>query len=234
MKINMKPFSLFLTCGVFMLSQNTIAQIFEIKKASKLYDVAIDVPCDQNKCGGKAKIDLFQKGKTKKFQSFSSLDLTTYLDKNSKPSINVVQLYGEQSPLIFNDFNFDGQEDIAIRNGNAGAYGGPSYDIYVFNRTRNKFVLSDELSKLTHESLGMFKVDADQKRILTFNKSGCCYHIRSEYVVVPKKGLRLVKEFIEDATVAAGDKVKVTERTLNNGHWVESTKYYPIKQYYKD
>ncbi|MEG0483181.1 MAG: hypothetical protein RR569_08745, partial [Acinetobacter sp.] len=74
----------------------------------------------------------------------------------------------------------------------------------------------------------------DQKRILTFNKSGCCYHIRSEYIVVPQKGLRLVKEFIEDSTVAAGDKVKVTERTLSKGRWVESTKYYPIKQYYKD
>lgn len=234
MKIKMKPFNLILTCSVLILSQNTTAQIFEIKKASKLYDVAIDVPCDQNQCGGKAKIDLYQKGKTKKFQSFSSADLTTYLGKDFKPSVNVVQLYGEQSPLIFDDFNFDGQEDIAIRNGNEGAYSGPTYDIYVFNRTRNKFVFSDELSALTHENLGMFKLDADEKRILTFNKSGCCYHIRSEYVVVPQKGLRLVKEFVEDATVAAGDKVKVTERTLNKGRWVENTKYYPIKQYYKD
>ncbi|WP_407640379.1 XAC2610-related protein [Acinetobacter piscicola] len=217
-----------------MLSQNTIAQIFEIKKASKHYDVVIDVPCDRNECGGQAKIDVYKKGQTKKFQHFLSTDLTTYLGKDFKPSVNVVQLYGEQSPLIFDDFNFDGQEDIAIRNGNEGAYGGPTYDIYIFNRTRNKFVFSDELSALTHENLGMFKLDADKKRILTFNKSGCCYHIRSEYVVVPQKGLRLVKEFIEDATVAEGDKVKVTERTLNKGRWVENTKYYPIKQYYKD
>lgn len=219
---------------MFMLSQNTLAQIFEIKKASKLYDVVIDVSCEGNKCDGQAQIDVYKKGQTKKFQHFSSADLTTYLVENFKPSVNVVQLYGEQSPLIFDDFNFDGQQDIAIRNGNEGAYGGPSYDIYVFNRTRNKFVFSDELSKLTHENLGMFKLDTDKKRILTFNKSGCCYHIRSEYVVVPQKGLRLVKEFIEDATVAAGDKVKVTERTLDKGRWVEHTKYYPIKQYYKD
>lgn len=217
-----------------MLSQTSVAQFFEIKNASELYDVAIDVTCELNECGGEAKIDLFQKGKMKKFQSFSSTDLTTYLGKDFKPSVNVVQLYDEQSPLIFDDFNFDGSEDIAIRNGNYGAYGGPTYDVYVFHRTRNKFVLSEELSALTHENLGMFEVDQEQKRISTFNKSGCCYHIRSEYMVVPQKGLRLVKEFIEDATAAAGEKVKVTERTLSKGRWMENTKYYPIAQYYTD
>ena len=144
-----------------------------------------------------------------------------------------MQLYGEQSALIFADFNFDGSEDVAIRNGNYGAYGGPTYDVYVFHRTKNKFVLSEELSALTHENLGMFEVDPKQKRILTSNKSGCCYHIRSEYIVIPKHGLSLVREFIEDATVQAG-KVKVTERMLNLGRWIEKVHYYAVDEYYKN
>ena len=166
------------------------------------------------------------------FQILSSDDLYFSLDVSNSPSVNVVELYGEQSPLIFDDFNFDGTEDLAIRNGNYGSYGGPVYDIYVFNQSKNKFVLSQELSVLTQENLGMFELDKKRKRIITFNKSGCCYHIRSEYQVVPRKGLLLVREFIEDATSPQGDQVEVTDRNLVNGRWKEKTKYYPTAKYY--
>ena len=63
-------------------------------------------------------------------------------------------------------------------------------------------------------------------------KDGCCYHIWSEYEVIPKKGLLRVREFIE-AVVIAGDKVEVTDRNLVKGKWREKTKYYPTEQYYK-
>lgn len=219
---------------LMILSQSSHAQIFEIKNGSKNYDAKIDVECEQDQCGGKAKITLYQKGTKYEVQSFDSDELTMYLDKNFKPSVNVIQLYNEQSPLIFDDFNFDGAEDLAIRNGNYGSYGGPVYDIYVFNKTKKKFVFSDELSNLTQENLGMFQIDHDKKRIITFNKSGCCYHITSEYIVVPNKGLVLVHDFEEDATSVQDEKVKVTERNLVNGKWKEKTKYYPIDQYYKE
>lgn len=218
---------------LMVLSQSSHAQIFEIKNGSKNYDAKIDVECDQDQCGGKAKITLYPKGTKHELQSFDSDELTMYLDKNFKPSVNVIQLYNEQSPLIFDDFNFDGTEDLAIRNGNYGSYGGPVYDVYVFNKTKKKFVLSDELSSLTQENLGMFQIDAAKKRIITFNKSGCCYHITSEYMVVPNKELLLVREFIE-AVVTSGEKVEVTDRNLVNGKWKEKTKYYPIDQYYKE
>ena len=233
MNINQIWFQVLLIFGGCVLSQATQAQVFEIKNASKHYDVKMTTNCTDSSCDGQANIDLYLKGTTQHFQHFSSAELTMDLDETDKPSVNVVQLYGEQSAVIFADFNFDGSEDVAIRNGNYGAYGGPTYDVYVFHRTKNKFVLSQELSALTHENLGMFEVDPKQKRILTFNKSGCCYHIRSEYIVIPKHGLSLVKEFIEDATVQAG-KVKVTERTLNRGRWIERVHYYAVDEYYKN
>ena len=64
---------------------------------------------------------------------FQADDLSCYLDKKLKPTVNVVQLSGEYSSLIFVDFNFDGSEDLAIRNGNEGAYSGPTYDVYVYH-----------------------------------------------------------------------------------------------------
>ena len=51
--------------------------------------------------------------------------------------------------------------------------------------------------------------------------------------MIPKHGLSLVKEFIEDATVQEG-KVKVTERMLNLGRWVEKVQYYAVDEYYKN
>jgi len=211
--------------GVFsIISLPTIyAQSFEIQDGSKHYNAFINTTCEQELCDAKAEIKLFKKGQKTVFQKFYSDELTMYLDNNSKPSANVVQIYGEQSPLIFGDFNFDGTEDVAIRNGNDGAYGGPVYDIYVFNKTKHKFVFSKELSSLTQENLGMFTIDEARKRIITFNKSGCCYHTTSEYIVVPKKDLLLVEETIQEATE---NKVTVTSRQLIHGKWREKVKYF--------
>lgn len=229
MKINMLILMLALTIPTM-----SFAQQFYIKDASVLYDVQLDVTCDQDRCSGKGNMILYSKGSTKVFQKLSSDDLFFYLGEDFRPSTNIVELYGEQSPLIFDDFNFDGTEDIAVRNGNYGSYGGPTYDVYVYNKTRKKFVLSDDLSSLTQENLGMFEVDYERKRIITFNKSGCCYHITQEYIVEPKKGLIEVKSIEEDArNSVGGDRVEVTERNLINGKWVETIKYYSIDQYYK-
>ena len=142
MNINQIWFQVLLIFGGFVLSQTTQAQVFEIKNASKRYDVKMTTNCTDRSCDGQANIDLYLKGTTQHFQHFSSAELTMDLDETDKPSVNVVQLYGEQSAVIFADFNFDGSEDVAIRNGNYGAYGGPTYDVYVFHRTKNKFVLS--------------------------------------------------------------------------------------------
>lgn len=94
------------------------------------------------------------------------------MDKNLEPSVNIVQLYGEYSPLILlililMIFNFKGSEDLAIRNGHEGPYGGPPYDVYVFHKTKNKFVSSEDLSALTYENLDMFEVDSKRKRMIT-------------------------------------------------------------------
>lgn len=221
-------------CSVWAVSNAASAQVFKLNQASDLYDAKIDVQCQQSECEGPAKITLYKKGTQQVFQDFKSDDLTMYLNKNQQPSVNIIQLYNEQSALIFGDFNFDGSQDLAIRNGNYGSYGGPTYDVYVFHRNKQQFVYSDELSALTQENLGMFQLDPKKKRIITFNKSGCCYHIRSEYQVVPQQGLQLVREFIEDASSAENNKVEVTNRELIKGKWKQSVKYYPIEQYYKE
>ncbi|MCW3159711.1 XAC2610-related protein [Chryseobacterium oryctis] len=219
------PFFLF---GGFVLGQNH----FELNEASKNYNVKIDVQnCDKEECRGKGKIELFDKRTHKKFQTLISDDLNFYLDKNQMPTANIIQLYNEQSPLIFEDFNFDGTEDVAVRNGNQSSYAGPSYDVYVYNITKKQLVLSEELTNLAYENLGMFHTDAERKRLTTFSKSGCCWHLTTEYTVIPNKGLVKVYEEEEDAT--GGERVKVTTKEFIDDKWITRIKDYPINEYYK-
>lgn len=206
---------------------------FVIKDGSNRFDVKITVEnCEGDTCSGKGTISLIDKKSKQIFQTLSSDDLYFYLNKNQQPSVNVIQLYNEQSPLIFDDFNFDGSEDIAVRNGNQSSYGGPSYDVYVYNSTKKQFVISKELTALAYENLGMFQTDHERKRISTFAKSGCCWHITTEYAVIPKKGLQKVYELEEDAQ--GGEFVKVTTRNLIKNKWVSKIKKYKMDDYYKD
>ncbi len=221
---------------IFTVAHISYAQhTFIIKEGSEKYNAILNVEnCNSDNCEGKATIKIFDKKEKAFSQTLASADLYFYLDSIQKPSVNVIQLYNEQSPLIFEDFNFDGTEDLAIRNGNHSSYGSPSYDVYVYHSTKNKFVISDELTKLAVENLGMFQTDSKRKRLITFAKSGCCWHLKTEYEIVPQKGLLKVYEFVEDATVQGGDYVIVTTRKLVNNKWIEKSEKHLIEEYYKD
>ncbi|MDO4700022.1 MAG: hypothetical protein Q4A69_05010 [Moraxella sp.] len=135
--------------------------------------------------GDTHKIHVYQTGQNQPVISqdseLSDYDLT--LNDEHKITVNVSQIpYGEQSVLIFDDFNFDGNKDLALKTGNYSCYGGPSYNIYL--ATGNGFALSDAFSELAHNHCGMFDVETDKKLIHTMSKSGCCYHEYSHYRVV--------------------------------------------------
>ena len=205
---------------------------FIINDGSDIYDAKISVDkCSEDNCEGKGTIKLFDKKTEKLFQTFISDDLYFFFDNSGNPTVNIIQLYNEQSPLIFEDFNFDGSEDLAIRNGNNSGYGGPSYDVYVYHQNKKKFVPSEELTQLAYENLGMFQTDRERKRIITFQKSGCCWHIMTEYTVVPKKGLVKVYELEEDAQ--GGEFVIVTTRELVNDKWIIKEETFKLDDYYK-
>jgi len=201
---------------------------FTISKGSKNYYAKISVAvCEDNYCHGPGTVWIYNKKTNDLFQILKSDDLYFSLRNNSSPTVNIIELYGENSPLIFDDFNFDGNEDLAIRNGNKSGYGGPSYDVYVFNITKKQFVLSSELTELASTNLGMFEIDKNRRRLITISKSGCCYHVTTEYKIAFGKGLIKVYESTEDATES--DKyIIVYTKKLVNGVWKETVK--KIKQ----
>jgi hypothetical protein len=215
------------------ISFNSFSQkTFTLTHASKNYTAAITVAnCKGTEdCKGKASIKLENKS-GKLLQTLHSDELYIYLDANGTVADSMA-MYNEQSPLIFDDFNFDGTEDLAIRNGDNSGYGGPSYDVYVYNATKRALIKSAALTKLASTNLGMFEVDKKLKRLTTHQKSGAAWHSTTSYEVVPKKGLVKMYEKIEDAQ--DGVNVVVTEKKLVNGKWSKKSKKYKIAYYYKD
>lgn len=102
--------------------------------------------------------------------------------EDSKVKSNIQEIpYGEQSILIYEDFNFDGKQDIALRTGNYSCYGGPSFEIYLSDK--NGFTYNESFTELGSNYCGMFTVDDEKKQLQTMTKSGCCWHQFSTYVV---------------------------------------------------
>lgn len=138
--------------------------------------------------------------------------------EDSKVKSNIKEIpYGEQSILIFEDFNFDGKEDIALRNGNYSCYGGPAYEIYLADK--NAFVYNESFTELGSNYCGMFTVDNEKKQLQTMTKSGCCWHQFSTYVVENNQVVPV--EIIEESY--SGFLVDYSVQKRINGKKVTST-----------
>lgn len=125
--------------------------------------------------------------------------------------------YGEQSLIIYDDFNFDGKKDFAIEDGQNSCYHGPSFLIYL--ATDNGFILSDAFTRLAQEYCGMFQVDHAEKKISTMTKSGCCWHKFSEFIVENNKP-KVIRIITKEQDLAFNI---FTEQTWNGKAMVKKT-----------
>lgn len=138
--------------------------------------------------------------------------------EDSKVKSNIKEIpYGEQSILIYEDFNFDGKEDIALRTGNYSCYGGPSFEIYLAEK--NGFAYNESFTELGSNYCGMFTVDDEKKQLHTMTKSGCCWHQFSTYVVENNQVVPI--EIIEESY--SGFLVDYSVQKRINGKMVTST-----------
>ncbi|GGJ97338.1 XAC2610-related protein [Luteimonas terricola] len=114
--------------------------------------------------------------------------------------------------FIISDVNADGREDLILWSGRDGAYGGPSFQVYLFDEGDGQLHLSEAFSELTVGYVGIFGVDG--RAITTDAKSGCCLHVQETYVVeasVPELVERVTTEEEADGTA------KVTTERLLDG-----------------
>lgn len=195
---------------------------FEITNASKFFDVKISVAeCGEGYCRGKAEFSFFKKGENTMPYQVINLDSISIRDTTSN---NTTLLYDKQSFVTFDDFNFDGMEDVAVSDGTNGTFASFSYSIYLSSKTEKRFVYNKDLSDLGENYRGSFNVDGKTKTLSIAGHRGCCLHFIRRFKVVNN---RPVKVFSETADATGGDKTKaqITTETLVNGKLKKSVRY---------
>jgi hypothetical protein len=214
-------------------------ETLKVQKALHGYDLTVNLSScgdEEDKCSGPARIRIFRKGAAAPFQSLSLPSVEIYretVEHNDETNSNPRGLYAEEYSFVGNDFNFDGLEDFAVCNGRDGGYGGPSYNVFLFDRKSGRFVENRRLSRLTEGVyLGLFFPDAKKKQLTAYSKSGCCYHETYVFAVVNNRPV-LVEKVVEDATPWGGAPegfVLVTTKRKVKGRWVVTKKKEKLPQ----
>ncbi|WP_445709899.1 XAC2610-related protein [Flavobacterium sp.] len=171
---------------------------YEIKDFSEKYIGILTIDKGfEDEVFKKGEISIFKKDNKESIIKINSEEFTFDLDTNGNIQTNVLELpYGEQSIIIYQDFNFDGLKDLAIMDGQYSCYHGPSFQIYLESETGLKH--SAEFTRLAQEYCGMFQIDYKTKTINTMTKSGCCWHQFSTFEVKGNKpiAMRIVENGI--------------------------------------
>lgn len=173
------------TLFLLIVSNSIFAQVvFTVDNFSKDYygKVAIE---DTSEVFSKGWVAIFDTKTNKQLVKVTSDELALELHEG-KVVANIKELhYGEQSLIMYDDYNFDGRRDLAIEDGQNSCYHGPSYKVYL--ATKKGFAYSKDFTKLAQDYCGMFDIDSSNKIISTMTKSGCCWHQYSEFVVENNK-----------------------------------------------
>lgn len=204
---------------IFLLSKSAFCQTtFIVDNFSKDYFGKLYI-ADTTEVFSKGWVGIFNKKTKKQLIKINSNELTFTLHKG-KVLANVKQLpYGEQSSILYEDFNFDGIKDFAIMDGQNSCYHGPSFQIYL--ATNNGFKQSSEFTELAQNYCGMFDIDNKTKTISTMTKSGCCWHQYSMYKV--KNNSPYPIKIVEEGLSPTGIVWDIEEQHLIKGKMVSST-----------
>jgi hypothetical protein len=219
------------TLLLLLTRQMSFAQeTLKLDRVSQEYDLVIRVQAcggeaqrhDANTCNGPARVSLYKKGGHSPVQVLNLPNIELYKDTAAyNPAINKTPrgIYAEEYSVVFDDFDFDDTQDLAICNGRNGGYGSPSYNIYLFHKKSKRFVENRRLTRLTEGVyLGLFFPDAKRHLLIAYSKSGCCYHETEKYQMANSKPI-LVEKIIDDATAGTGGIGRVTTKKLVNGKW---------------
>ena len=171
---------------------------YKVGKFSEDYRATVTV--DGDATGASGVIAVFDTHTGKRLLRVAADNLPFALREGEVPP-NIKELpYGEQSVLIYEDFNFDGKPDLAIMDGQNSCYGGPSFQIYL--ASHQGFRRNPEFTRLAQEYCGMFQVDAKARQLHVMTKSGCCWHLFETFDVVGNRP-QLAESIIDETVVPA-------------------------------
>lgn len=210
---------------ILVVSINIFGQkIFDVQNFSKDYygKVYIENPIE---VFSKGWVEIYQKSNNKRLIKVNSDELISETE-DGKIKTNVKELpYGEQSVIIYEDFNFDGIKDFAIMDGQNSCYHGPSFQIFLGGKTKGIFRLNKSFTKLAQDYCGMFDIDPKERKIHTMTKSTCCWHQYSDFIVQndKPKAIKIIEEnynapfvYFDIQTLKNGRMITTQEKSLAN------------------
>lgn len=212
----MKPIVLII---FMLLSKLAFCQVtFTVDNFSNEYYGKIFI-ADTSQVFSNGWVAIYDKKNQKQLIKVASDELTFTLHKG-KVLANIKELpYGEQSQILYEDYNFDGAKDFAIMDGQFSCYHGPSFQIYL--KTANGFTQNPGFTQLAQNYCGMFEVDAKSKTISTMTKSGCCWHEYSEFKV--ENNIPYPVKIVEEKMGASGVTFEFSETNRVNGKMVKTS-----------
>ncbi|BBP65147.1 hypothetical protein PHLH5_26880 [Pseudomonas sp. Cab53] len=142
-------------------------------------------------------------------------------------------LLGPFSLLYFADFNFDGRQDLAIRNGtDPESRYKPMFDVYLQDPNKPQWVLNAALTDLAKQaSSGMFSVIALDHILFTQTDRGCCSTRTTQWQMQGDALVRLrsssedevePSELGDSSSMPSGYK-RQTYGELKDGQWHQQT-----------
>ena len=204
---------------IFLLSKSAFCQTTcVVDNFSKDYFGKLFI-ADTTEVFSKGWVAIFDKKSKKQLIKINSEELSFELHKG-KVIANIQELlYGEQSQILYQDYNFDGIKDFAIMDGHNSCYRGPSFQIFL--ATDKGFKHNTDFTELAQGYCGMFDIDYKTKTIRTMTKSGCCWHQYSEFKV--KNNNPYPTKIVEEGMSFSQITWDIEEQNLVNGKMVKST-----------
>lgn len=193
----------------FFMSNVTFSQkTFKVDNFSKDYFGKVFIS-DTSEVFSQGWIGIYDRNTKNQLIKVKSDELAIELH-NGQLLANIKELpYGEQSLIIYEDFNFDGVKDFAIEDGQNSCYHGPSFKIYLADKSG--FRLDSDFTRLAQEYCGMFDINRSDSTISTMAKDGCCWHQFSEFKVVNNK--------LQAIVITEDDKTDFPYETISKETW---------------
>lgn len=152
----------------------------------------------------------FTHGGTRHSLLFTSLFLDSAATLYRGPLDDAYKQNGHS--FIVTDVDGDGHEDLIVWTGREGAYGGPSYDVLLFDPSDRQFYGAPAFSELTVGANGLFSVEAG--RLKLSSTDGCCTRIFDTYAIEHREPV-LVERVTEERDEAAATINTRTERLID-------------------
>lgn len=114
--------------------------------------------------------------------------------------------------FILTDVDGDGHDDLIVWTGRDGAYGGPSYDVLLFDPAAGEFSGAPAFSELTVGANSLFSIEGG--RLLLSSTDGCCTRYFDTYAVEGREP-QLVERVTEEREKSSESVRRKVERLVD-------------------